>query len=1004
MAGAGGELGADGVADADGGPGADGVVARGEELGDGVGGVVPGDAASGGEVSPDPAVLSAATGAGRAVVAAEGPQAQGDDHGEQGHDHDDARGHRAAPVRGPVRLGGESPPAAVPASAPHHVPTSCLGARCWLATRLPGHSVARPLDCVVTRCRVPDTDSFHGVCRTLRTCARSRPVVWVKRRVLGQLPHVCGRGDDEDSVNSTGATAAIPAFPLRRARSAVPAWLALAATAAAAAAAAAVPGLRSPALAVAAVAAPVLLAAGVLRNRPRPALGWWLVALMTALWAVGTVALQVGHRFTPVVTSSVDAGQVVAVVVVLLLVRVLGRNRAVVRRSGSLVDPLVVGSVLALVAAQLVALAVRTDGSTASLVVPTVDVAICGLLLRVVLTHSGLHAATNLGLLGAVATVLYDLGARLDGQRLAVPGSPWQPLGIACVMLFAVAALHPSMTAVFDGRTTASRPPSAAFLGLLPLVVVPLALWGLARQADVPGLPTPAFLIAGSVVAGLCLLRGAAALRSSEYLAEHDALTDLLNRRGLARAFTTRPPAGGWSVLLVDVDEFKAVNDTHGHDTGDLLLREVRDRLLAAAPGCVVARNGGDEFIVLAAADRVAGVVATLLSEMREPADLAGTVVRVTGSVGVAPPDPGADLAELITRADIAMYVAKAGGRDLAVTFEPRMRVEVAHRFELTGQLRQLLGDGPRDVGRLELFYQPLVDLRTSTPIGAEALVRWSHPKHGLLQPGEFLRLVNVASLDTRLDAAVLRQAIGQLSAWLDEGREPLPVSVNLTRGTLLDRGFAEQLVVDLTLARVPARLVHLEITEHEELPDDETLADNLTLLQQAGLDLHLDDYGTGYTSLTYLSRFPIDVLKLDRSVVVTADGTSGLLAGVAAMAEALDLDVLAEGIETAEQHERLVELGIRYGQGYFFGRPMPAPQFAETVLGPARAARSATVSATAPVGGAVPALAAAMADRPAAPVRDPAVAVPLVLPGAVAGPLGAVLATVGDDAAGPPV
>lgn len=717
------------------------------------------------------------------------------------------------------------------------------------------------------------------------------------------------------------------------------AWLTLALTVLAALAALAVPALRSTAVGTAAVAAPLLTVAGILRYRPRPLVPWCLVTLMLTLWGVGTVQLQVQHRLTPAGSTAVDAGQAVAVLVAVVLVR-RSRDRRRDARAGG-IDILVIGSVLALVAAQLVSVAAAGDGSgsAASLVVPTVDILVCGLLLRVVVVHRGLSAATTLGLFAALTTVLYDLSARLAGHRLAIPGSPGQALGTVCVMLFAAAALHPTMTRVFDGRPTARRTPSAAFLGLLPLVVVPLALWAVGRAAGTAGLPTAAFLVAGSVVAGLSLIRGAGALRSSERLAEHDALTDLLNRRGLARVFAAGPPSGGWAVLLVDIDEFKQVNETHGHDAGNDLLVAVRDRLLAHGADGVVARNDGDEFVVLTAPDRAVLVAESVVRGMQEPIRIGARSVPVTVSVGIAPAGAGTDLDELLTQADIAMYVAKGRGRNTIAVFEPRMRIEVVNRFELTGELRDLLVRGVPDHGRLEVWYQPLVDLSTGDPVGAEALVRWRHPRHGLLVPGEFLGLVNLAGLDTELDAAVVGRVVAQLREWTAQGREPLAVSVNVTRGTLLQPRFAEDLIAGLVQARVPARLMHVEITEHEELPDDAVVAANLQLLHDAGIDLHLDDYGTGFTSLTYLGRYPITLLKVDRSVVSTVgDHASRLLAGVAALAGALSLDLLAEGVETPAERDRLVDLGIRFGQGYLFSPPVPAQRYADLVLAPAPA------------------------------------------------------------------
>lgn len=721
--------------------------------------------------------------------------------------------------------------------------------------------------------------------------------------------------------------------PAAGARASVPAWSAVAVTVTASLLALDLPGLRSPLITVAAWGSVALVVVGTLRHRPRPVLPWLLVAVMLALWAVGTTVTQVEHRISLPTTVLVSAGQAVAVAVTLVLVVRSRSPRAGRGGSGGFIDLLVIGTVLALVLVQVIAVATSSSTSRAgsSLVVPTIDVALAGLLLRVAVVHARLHPALQLGLAAAVATILYDLFAHVGGHRLALPADQDQVLGILCVLLFGAAALHPTMVDLFDPGTFVRRPPSAAFLGLLPLVVVPVALWTVSRTTGVEGLPTAVFLVTGSIVAGLCLVRGGTALRDTEHLAEHDTLTDLPNRRGLARAFAERRPTPGWSLLLVDIDEFKQVNDVHGHDVGDALLLLIRDRLLeATADRGVVARLGGDEFVVLTGPDDADTIAADLLETLRHPVDLGVLTLAVSASVGVAPPQPGASLSDLVTRADVAMYAAKAAGRDTTVTFRPQMRVDMAHRFTLTGEVRQLLGRTTPDVGQLVVHYQPLVELVSGVVVGAEALVRWQHPEHGLLNPGDFLELVNTSGLDSDLDAAVLRQVLDQLARWRAEGHPVVPVSVNLTRSSLLDPHLAQTILAGLDAAGLEPAVLDVEITEHEHLPDDGTVAEVLHVLKSAGIGVHLDDYGTGYTSLDYLRRFPISVLKLDRSVVcAVADGDDKLVAGLAAMAATLSVDLLAEGVETPEQHARLVELDIRYGQGLLYGRPVPAAVFA---------------------------------------------------------------------------
>ncbi|MEZ0163410.1 putative bifunctional diguanylate cyclase/phosphodiesterase [Kineococcus sp. LSe6-4] len=706
-----------------------------------------------------------------------------------------------------------------------------------------------------------------------------------------------------------------------------------------------VPALRPTTAVVAVCASALLTLAGTLVHRPRGA-AWPLLVLMMAVWAAGVVL--VGHRGHLDTTSTllVWAGQAAAVTVTVHVAR-SGRADGRCRETASAtrLDLVVIGAVLALAAAQLLAVLAAGGGDVTGVVVATVDVALLGVLLRFALTRRGLPPSSWLLLLAACLTVAYDLGSALQGRRLALPGEPEQALGVLCLALPAAAALHPSMVLAFSERTFARRRrPSGALLGMLPLVLVPGGTWWVAQTAGVPGLPGWAFPATGALIAGLCLLRAAQALRTSEHLAEHDPLTDLANRRGLARAFEERDERTAHSLLLVDLDQFKQVNDTHGHDAGDALLLQVRDRFLAATGRRgLLARLGGDEFVVLTPASGARPVADALLHALAAPVVLDHLVLRVGASIGIAHEDgtqggtgtPGpARLADLLTHADVAMYTAKGSGGGRAVVFRPEMRSAVAHRYTLGGEIRQLLAGRAHEVGALEIHYQPLVDLASGGCVGAEALVRWRHPRQGLLAPDRFLDLVTDNDLDVALDAAVLEEVLDQVVRWREEGRALLPVSVNLTPDSLREPDLADRVLAALARARVAPSLLHLEITEHERLHEDGPATRTLGLLDDAGVHVHLDDYGTGWTSLDYLSRFPVRLLKLDRSVVAaSSDHDAPLVAGVQAMADALDLDVLAEGVETAAQREQLLRLGVRYGQGYLFSRPLPAREFADAFL-----------------------------------------------------------------------
>ncbi|WP_380164930.1 putative bifunctional diguanylate cyclase/phosphodiesterase [Jannaschia sp. R86511] len=719
------------------------------------------------------------------------------------------------------------------------------------------------------------------------------------------------------------------------------AWLvALAGTLALTVAAALVPGWRAPLVVVAELGAVVLVLVGVRLHRPR-ARGLWLAAsLMLVCWSAGALLVHVRGDNSTASDVAVWAGQAVAVVIVVrMAVSRRRRGRGLAAQARSSLDLVVVTTVLALVGAQLVAASATSGRAFSALVVPTVDVAIIGAIL-VVAVSQRLSVAAHLMVAAASLSTLYDLLGAVQGQRLALSGEPEQVLGCLCVLLFGVAALHPGMDEATDPtRLPPRRPESAALLRLLPLVAVPLALWWVARATGQPALSSWVLLLAGMVVAGLSLLRAVGALRASEHLAGHDPLTDLANRRGLAEGFERTAADGAW-LLLVDVDQFKQVNDTYGHDTGDALLLQVRDRLLPAVDEHdLVARLGGDEFVVLAPAlarvEDAEALAQAVLHALREPVVVGAVTLQTSVSIGIAHAGPGEPLGELLTRADVAMYAAKADGRDTTAVYDPRMRVEAARRFALTAQVRRLLGGQETTDGRLEVLYQPLVRLDTGDVVGAEALVRWRHPEHGLMAPDAFLGIVTSTGLDLQLDRAVLAEVLGQQARWRSQGHQVLPVSVNLTRDSLTDPGLAAHVLSALERTGVPSQLLTLEITEHEELPEMGAAAQTLQELRDAGVDTHLDDYGTGFTSLDYLRRFPISVLKVDGSIVGAMAEGSQLVAGIAAMAAALDLDLLAEGVETEQQHRQLVDLGVRFGQGYLFSRPLSAEQFRQDVLVP---------------------------------------------------------------------
>ncbi len=414
----------------------------------------------------------------------------------------------------------------------------------------------------------------------------------------------------------------------------------------------------------------------------------------------------------------------------------------------------------------------------------------------------------------------------------------------------------------------------------------------------------------------------------------HDALTGLPNRvlfedrlqQALKRRI--RNPDRSLAVLFIDLDRFKNVNDSLGHPVGDRLLQEVARRLARGVRSMdSVARIGGDEFTVLLdgvrSAEEVDEVAGRLLDAVRVPVEVGSAELVVSASIGIALPDGDALRSDdLLRDADTAMYRAKAAGRNRSVAFEPTMREEIVGLVRLEHELRAGLSRG-----ELLLHYQPIVALPGGRVTGFEALVRWDRPEHGVVAPGEFLHVAREAGLMDKLERWVLEAACEQLAAWRNGGGLPdgAHVAVNVSPERLNDPELVRQVEEALGRTGVPAGALRLEITESSLLQDERAAATALHDLRGLGIQVCLDDFGTGYSSLSYVHRFPLDVLKIDRSFVAglpDGDGSEAIVRAILGMASGLGLEVVAEGVETAGQLDRLVELGCDSAQGYFLGYP----------------------------------------------------------------------------------
>ncbi len=424
------------------------------------------------------------------------------------------------------------------------------------------------------------------------------------------------------------------------------------------------------------------------------------------------------------------------------------------------------------------------------------------------------------------------------------------------------------------------------------------------------------------------------------YLARFDPLTGLINRflfgdrlqGAIARA---RRDGGLVALMFLDLDEFKAVNDRFGHATGDALLKQVAKRLEASVrESDSVARLGGDEFtVILEGNHRVedAGHVATkILKALEVPYTVGHRELHVTASIGIALyPIDGDDAEALLRDADIAMYSAKAAGRNTYQYFTPELREQTSERLRVIDELRHALEAGDQ----LELMYQPKIDALEPRIIGVEALVRWNHPKLGKVQPARFVPLAEETDLIIPLGEWVLFEACRQMKAWEDAGLVDVTVSVNVSSRQLRRGSLVETVAAALDQSGLDPGLLEIELTEGTLVDDTELARRTLERLRSMGVRIAIDDFGTGYSSLSYLQRFSIDALKIDRAFVrdiIGNDDAAALSAAIIGLAKSLRLDVIAEGVETTDQLQLLMDLGCSKMQGFLVSRPLAPGAFVE--------------------------------------------------------------------------
>jgi diguanylate cyclase (GGDEF)-like protein len=609
-----------------------------------------------------------------------------------------------------------------------------------------------------------------------------------------------------------------------------------------------------------------------------------------------------------------------------------------------------------------------------------IEITLVSMAIAVVVSGFALHMVTQDTLTWrklAVASVVMGLGiCGMHYTGMAAmqtsPAPDYDPLLVAASVAIAIAASLAALWIAFTLRETSEW---TRYAKLGSAVVMGFAITGMhytgmaaahfsagticttgavADNSWMAGTLTMTTLVILSVTLALSVIDARAMARTAlmaaslqrandelQRLALHDPLTKLPNRvlledrieQAIAHAERGRL---GCAVLFVDLDRFKIVNDSLGHFVGDELLRGVASRLqMLVRAEDTVSRLGGDEFVLLLrdidAEAAAADVAAKALAALREPFRVHQQELYITPSIGIAMyPAHGNTAQMLITRADAAMYNVKKEGRDNARVFTPEMSTFFPERLTLANDLRRAI-----DRGEFELHYQPRVDLDANRTVGMEALLRWRHPKRGLVSPDQFIPLAEETGLIVPIGAWVIREACRQNKAWHDAGLPSLRVAVNISGVQFRQKDLLETIGSALRETGLPSECLEVEITESVVMQSAAEAIVTLENLSAMGVHVSIDDFGTGYSSLSYLKRFPLDKLKIDRSFIRDVSNDmedAAIVRATVALAHNLRLRVVAEGVETAEQMDFLRTLGCDEFQGYYKSRPVPPADF-ERVL-----------------------------------------------------------------------
>jgi diguanylate cyclase (GGDEF)-like protein len=721
------------------------------------------------------------------------------------------------------------------------------------------------------------------------------------------------------------------------------------------------------------------MVAGPRLHRTRPDRPWRLIGAASAVFLVGALVRPWAAQQQGGLMALADAFTLPGYALLVAGIAALLRARNSVDGQAVL-DGLIVGlgaGLLSLTVFSLPAVQVSDRPPLVSAlagVYPLLDVVLLLLLVNLAFTTAVRQVSFGLLAAGVVLLLIGDLGYAVIGARGELSGPTWLDLPfLGCYVLFGCAALHPSMVKLGRAVPRAVQAWSWRRLVLIvPALVTPFVLVMLGSR-------TPAERIAigavGTAMMALLLMRAAAAVgayaraeKVFRFQAIHDGLTGLPNRAAavaaigqlLAQQELGRRPL--W-VFLLNLDGFKAVNDSWGHDAGDRLLVDVGRRLRQATPAVgSVARLGGDEFAVAVPAwDHEAAVLGEqLMAVLAQPLQGGGAEIVVSASVGMARAEDGHTAEGLLLDADAAMYRAKAEGRRRRVVFDPSMRRHVRERSELEQALRRAVTRG-----ELRLAYQPIVRIADGALVGAEALLRWDHPDRGPIPPDTFVPVAEEAGLISEIGEWALVEALTVTTAWR-RAQLVAPdfwMSVNVSPRQLRDNRVLDTVRRALADTGLPSTALVLEITESVMLDESEATEEVLQQLRALGVRLVVDDFGTGFSALGYLRRHPVTGVKIDRSFV---DGLGRdpedeeIIRAVVAMSSALGLSIVAEGVETPLQREALLSLGVTLAQGWLWARAVTTAEFADRYggghplpTGPSAAGPAAEVStAPAPAGG----------------------------------------------------